>query len=129
MLDEEQPDETDVPLPIDQAGAESETDVHVRAGGARASLSGTDWTIETIVQQMRKGRLDLNPRFQRRAAWTDATKSRFIESVILGYPIPEVVLAERLDRQGHFFVIDGKQRLLAIRQFYAGQIANSSHCV
>src|SRR5262249_40040090 len=30
------------------------------------------------------------------------------------------VLAERLERPGHFFVIDGKQRLLALRQFYAG---------
>jgi hypothetical protein len=86
----------------------------------RASVSATDWTIETIVQQMRKGRIDLNPKFQRRSAWTDPTKSRFVESAILTYPIPQVVLAERLDRPGHFFVIDGKQRLLALRQFYAG---------
>src|SRR5207249_4251838 len=84
------------------------------------SVSATDWTIETIVQQMRKGRLDLNPKFQRRSAWTDQTKSRFIESAFLNYPIPQVVLAERLERAGHFIVIDGKQRLLALRQFYAG---------
>lgn len=107
-------------LPIDYASAESETDVTQPLSATRASVSATDWTIETIVQQMRKGRLDLNPKFQRRAAWPDATKSRFIESAILNYPIPQVVLAERLDRPGHFFVIDGKQRLLALRQFYAG---------
>jgi hypothetical protein len=107
-------------LPLDSAGAESESDVATPLSATRASVSATDWTIETIVQQMRKGRIDLNPKFQRRVAWNNPTKSRFIESAILGYPIPQVVLAERLDRQGHFFVIDGKQRLLALRQFYAG---------
>lgn len=110
----------DPPLEADAASAESEDDVTSPLTATRASVSATDWTIETIVQQMRKGRLDLNPKFQRRAAWTDQTKSRFVESAILNYPIPQVVLAERLDRTGHFFVIDGKQRLLALRQFYAG---------
>jgi hypothetical protein len=106
-------------LPLDSAGAESESDVSTPLSATRASVSATDWTIETIVQQMRKGRIDLNPKFQRRAAWTNPIKSRFIESAILGFPIPQVVLAERQDRQGHFLVIDGKQRLLALRQFYA----------
>lgn len=107
-------------LPTDAASAESESDVTASLAATRASVSATDWTIETIVQQMRKGRLDLNPKFQRRAAWTNQTKSRFVESAILNYPIPQVVLAEQRDRPGHFFVIDGKQRLLALRQFYAG---------
>src|SRR5262249_48675560 len=110
----------DPPTLEDFASAESEADVTSPLTATRASVSATDWTIETIVQQMRKGRIDLNPKFQRRAAWTDQTKSRFVESAILNYPIPQVVLAERLERPGHFFVIDGKQRLLALRQFYAG---------
>jgi hypothetical protein len=110
----------DAQLSTDAASAESETDVTVSLASSHASVSATDWTIETIVQQMRKGRLDLNPKFQRRAAWTDVNKSRFVESAILNYPIPQVVLAEKRDRPGHFFVIDGKQRLLALRQFYAG---------
>lgn len=109
------------PVPVDPSASESEEDVSTKLSATRASLSSTDWTIETIVRQMRKGRIDLNPKFQRRAAWTDPTKSRFIESAVLAYPIPQLVLAERLDRAGHFFVIDGKQRLLALRQFYAGQ--------
>jgi hypothetical protein len=108
-------------LPVDIESGESEEDVVDRLTAARASISATDWTIETIVTQMRKGRIDLNPRFQRRAAWTNPTKSRFIESAILSYPIPQIVLAEKPDRPGHYFVIDGKQRLLALRQFYAGE--------
>jgi hypothetical protein len=114
-------DPEDPPIPVASAGSESEDDVSAALSATRASLSSTDWTIETIVRQLRKGRIDLNPKFQRRAAWTDATKSRFIESAILSYPIPQLVLAEVPEKPGHFFVIDGKQRLLAVRQFYAGQ--------
>lgn len=85
----------------------------------QAAVSSTDWTVETLVSQMRKGRIDLNPRFQRRNAWVDLRKSRLIESVILRYPIPQIVLAEQPDAPGTFFVIDGKQRLLSLRQFCA----------
>ncbi|MFJ2134211.1 DUF262 domain-containing protein [Streptomyces sp. NPDC087845] len=113
--------EIDNMLPVDAASSESEEDVIDRLSAARASVSATDWTVETVVTQMRKGRIDLNPRFQRRAAWTNPTKSRFIESAILAYPIPQIVLAEKKGQPGHYFVIDGKQRLLALRQFYAGE--------
>jgi hypothetical protein len=87
---------------------------------AGAVLAATDWTAETILTQLRRGNIDLNPRFQRRDAWrTPSRKSRFIESIILGLPIPQIVLAERQDRRGAYVVIDGKQRLLALRQFAA----------
>lgn len=111
---------TESQIPVSPAGSEGEEDVVSHLSASNANVSATDWTIETIVTQMRKGRIDLNPKFQRRSAWADAVKGRFIESAILAYPIPQIVLAERLDRRGQFFVIDGKQRLLALRQFYAG---------
>jgi hypothetical protein len=82
-----------------------------------AAVSATDWTVETIVNQMRKGRVDLDPKFQRRNAWLDTRKSQLIESMILRYPIPQLVLAETPGKPGTYFVIDGKQRLLALRQF------------
>lgn len=115
-------EEEDVPppVPVSSVGAETEDDEVERLSGARASFSATDWTVETIVEQMRKNRLDLSPKFQRRAAWNDRIKSRFIESAMLSYPIPQLVLAEKRDQPGQFLVIDGKQRLLALRQFYAG---------
>jgi hypothetical protein len=108
-------------IPVDPSASESEEDVASALSATRASVSSADWTIETLVGQLKKSRIDLNPKFQRRAAWTDPTKSKFIESAILAYPIPQLVLAERRDQPGHFLVIDGKQRLLALRQFYAGQ--------
>ena len=82
-----------------------------------AVVTSTDWTTETILSQLRRGNIQLSPRFQRREAWTDVRKSRFIESLFLGLPVPQLVLAERLDRRGSYIVIDGKQRLLTIRRF------------
>lgn len=84
---------------------------------AQAVITSSDWTLETVLSQMRKGNIDLSPRFQRREAWTAPRKSRLIESIILNFPIPQVVLAERHDRPNTYIVLDGKQRLLAIRQF------------
>lgn len=82
-----------------------------------AVLWSTDWTSETVVSQLERGNIDLNPSFQRRSAWTDKKQSLFIESLILGLPIPQLILAEDKNRKGSFIVIDGKQRLLAIRRF------------
>lgn len=76
-----------------------------------------DWTIETIFSQIEAGNIDLNPEFQRRNAWNDKKKSSLIESYILGYPVPEIVLAEHPRERRKFIVIDGKQRLLAICGF------------
>jgi hypothetical protein len=77
----------------------------------------TDWTTETVISQIVKGNILLNPRFQRRDAWTKIRKSQFVESILLGLPIPQIVLAESLDDPGRFVVLDGKQRLITLMQF------------
>lgn len=105
-----------VPLVPDQG--EDESDLNDPASGFQAAVGGKDWTVETLVSQMRKGRIDLDPSFQRRNAWLGNRKSKLIESIMLGFPIPQIVLAERKDLPGHYFVLDGKQRLLALRQFF-----------
>jgi hypothetical protein len=84
-----------------------------------AVLWGTDWTAETIVSQIKKGRIDLNPKFQRREAWDDKRKSLFIESLICGFPIPQIILAEGRTKNDPYIVIDGKQRLLSLRRFFS----------
>ena len=67
--------------------------------------------------QLNRNNIDLNPSFPRRSAWTEKKQSLFIESLILGLPVPQLILAENLRKKGSFIVIDGKQRLLAIRRF------------
>jgi len=116
-------DDTDVDqqfVPFDPASREDEDDLHPQHY-AQAVTWATDWTTETLVLQLERGTIDLDPGFQRRDAWTIRRKSKFIESLILGLPIPQIVLAERKDRKGSFLVIDGKQRLLTLQQFCAGR--------
>lgn len=84
-----------------------------------AAIASSDWTAETIINQLRKGNIDLDPSFQRREAWKDDRKSKFIESLMLDMPTPQIILAERRDARGSYIVIDGKQRLLTLRQFTA----------
>jgi uncharacterized protein YukE len=59
---------------------------------------------------------DLNPEFQRRHRWDAIRKSRLIESFIMNVPIPPIFLYEA--RYSFYEVMDGLQRLTAIRDFY-----------
>jgi hypothetical protein len=81
-------------------------------------VASSDWTTATIRDQLIRENIQLNPRFQRRDAWNITRKSRFIESLILGFPVPQIVLATNNKEKGKFIVLDGKQRLLTILQFY-----------
>lgn len=82
-----------------------------------AVLWSTDWTTETVISQLDKQNIDLDPSFQRRSAWDEKKQSLFIESLALGLPIPQLILAENRKKRGSFIVIDGKQRLLTLRRF------------
>lgn len=102
-------------IPNDQQ--EDEDDLLSKIAYKDAVVVNSDWTIETISLQIDKGRIDLEPGFQRRNAWDVQRKSRLIESIIVGMPVPNIVLAENKTHSGRFIVIDGKQRLLAISEF------------
>lgn len=101
-------------------GEENEDDlIQDRESFNQAVIWGTDWTTETINNQLLRNNIDLFPKFQRRDAWSNKAKSKFIESIILGLPIPQIIIAEKKDVRGKYIVIDGKQRLLTIRQFFS----------
>jgi hypothetical protein len=82
------------------------------------AIAARDWTVETIVQQVKQGNIDLDPAFQRRNAWRDNRRSRLVESFLLAFPVPQIVLAENPRKKKTFIVIDGKQRLLTIAGLY-----------
>ena len=64
---------------IDDIGTENEEDIQVNLDSfSDAVIWGTDWTTETIVSQLNRGNIELNPKFQRREAWDKVRKSRFI---------------------------------------------------
>ncbi len=70
----------------------------------QAVLFTTDWTVETVLAQLERKNIDLNPRFQRRDAWSIAAKSKYVESIVLGLPIPQIVLAEKKGERGKYIV-------------------------
>lgn len=70
--------------------------------------------------------LDLHPEFQRFFRWTPVQKTRLIESILLGIPLPAVFLVQRED--GVLDVIDGLQRLSTIFEF-TGVLRDESHSV
>ena len=59
--------------------------------------------------------IDINPDFQRFFRWSEHQKSAFIESILLGIPIPPIFVSQRDD--GVWDVVDGVQRLSTIYEF------------
>ena len=85
--------------------------------GETTKVYSRDWTVQTICDQIVRGNIDLNPKFQRRNAWKDNQRSLLIESLIFNLPVPAIVLAENQDKKDSYVVLDGKQRLLTILGF------------
>ena len=71
-------------------------------------------SIGELANLYRDGELDVHPEFQRFFRWSDEQKSRFIESILLGIPIPSLFVSQRED--GKWDVIDGLQRLSTVFQ-------------
>lgn len=75
-------------------------------------------TPHSIFELMRKyddGRLVIEPDFQRKLVWRPEQKSRFIESVILNFPLPPFYVNET--REGKYIIVDGLQRTTALHEF------------
>jgi hypothetical protein len=49
---------------------------------------GADYTVDTLVKRLRDGAFEV-PDFQRLYVWSGKQASRFIESLLLGLPVPE----------------------------------------
>lgn len=72
-------------------------------------------SIGEITNLYRDGELDVHPEFQRIFRWDDLQKTRLIESLLLGIPLPSIFVAQTED--GAWDVVDGVQRLSTILQF------------
>lgn len=73
-----------------------------------------DYNITTLISLIERGYMKI-PSFQRNYVWKKDMASKFIESVIIGLPIPQLFLFER--ERNNFLVIDGQQRLVTIYLF------------
>ena len=74
-----------------------------------------DFVVDSLVSQIERNEISLNPAFQRRIVWGDKKSSLLIESIVLNVPIPPCYLAQNSDFE--IDVVDGQQRLNAIYTF------------
>lgn len=72
-------------------------------------------SIGEVMSIYKEGELDVHPEFQRFFRWNDEQKTKLIESILLGIPIPSIFVSQKMD--GKWDVIDGQQRLSTILQF------------
>jgi len=84
-----------------------------------ASTENVLMTISDIVKYYERGRININPSYQRNYRWTNEQKTKFIESLILKYPIPPIITIKTENDDGlyNFEIIDGIQRLSTIFEF------------
>lgn len=83
-------------------------------------------SIGEIINLYKEGDLKLDPAFQRLFRWSDEQKTKFIESVLLGIPIPEIFVAQKTD--GKWTVVDGVQRISTVLQL-VGDLNNKEALV
>jgi len=83
-----------------------------------------DPEVDSLHRRFTKGRLHVQPIYQRQFVWDKIKSSRLIESALLDIPIPIVYLSEEKD--GKENVIDGQQRLTAFFSFIDGKFPNNS---
>lgn len=83
-------------------------------------LSRTELELETIVSRIERGELDLQPDFQRGEIWDNRRRQRLIDTILRDWYVPAVHIVQ--EESGSEVVLDGQQRLAAIRDFFRDKI-------
>ena len=83
-----------------------------------------DLEIESLLGKFKRGRLNIQPEYQRQFVWDKVKSSHLIESALLDIPLPMVYLSEEKD--GKENVIDGQQRLTSFFSFIDGKLPDGN---
>jgi len=78
---------------------------------------GTDLSFREIVTMYKEGDLE-KPELQRKYVWTKNEASRFVDSILLGLPVPSIFLAK--NKEGKRLIVDGYQRIMTIYDYMEG---------
>ncbi len=87
----------------------------IQVASAKINTDAYAMSIGEVVNLYRDKELIIRPAFQRLFRWSTYQKSRLVESVLLGIPIPSIFVSQRED--GVWEVVDGLQRLSTILEF------------
>ena len=97
----------------------AETEDQIVELSKRIEFYLTEYSVELLANKMNKGEFVV-PQYQREYTWEHERKSRFIESLVLGLPIPFLFFWEMPD--GKLEIVDGSQRLRSIEEFVLGDL-------
>lgn len=98
--------------------AEDESEVMEPFDPAEIAIAQKIVPMDMLLRRLKQGSIILSPSFQRNEVWNNTRKSQLIESIMLRIPLPMFYVAE--DEAGNWEVVDGLQRLTAIKQFMMG---------
>jgi hypothetical protein len=100
---------------------ESELTAELAAGRKEIKTDSYSMSIGELINLYNDGELQLDPAYQRLFRWSDEQKSNFVESILLGIPIPPIFVAQK--EGGTWSVVDGVQRISSILQL-TGDLKN-----
>lgn len=85
-------------------------------------LDITTRTVAWLKNTLDAGQLTIKPPYQRNPVWLTPQKAALIDTILRGYPIPEIYLQDTVDASGveHHYVVDGQQRIRACLEFVQG---------
>jgi len=107
-----------------QEGGKLDPDEFFAKNAFRIVYQTNNFFLPQVRDLIDKGEiLNLRPEYQRRLRWTSVQKSKLVESLLLNIPVPPVFLYE--SDAARYEVMDGQQRLNAVREFIAGDFALS----
>jgi hypothetical protein len=110
------PPEEQVELPIPRTPEHIEkAEAQIVEQSKRIEFYLTEYSVELLANKMETGEFTIPP-YQREDTWEPARKSRFIESLLMGLPIPFLFFWEN-PTTGKLEIVDGSQRLRTIQQF------------
>jgi hypothetical protein len=82
----------------------------------------TSLKIRQLITDVQSSTLIPRPEFQRRLVWSMADKNNFIDTILRGYPFPEIYIADgdvNLDTgKGTQLLVDGQQRITTITEYF-----------
>ena len=86
-----------------------------------------EYPVETIVEKYLRGiDEDKNelfvPDYQRDFRWEEKRQSKFIESILIGLPIPYIFVADIKDKDGRLEIVDGSQRIRTLAAFIENEL-------
>ena len=115
---------TEDELEFDSPLEEEVEDIDVSNGKSKIFTDQGDPEVDSLFNKWKRGKLVIQPDFQRQFVWDQTKSCKLIESALLDIPLPVVYISQEND--GKEYVIDGQQRLTSFFSYIDGTFPDGS---